>query len=167
MPVPRWGLSDTGRARMRAFACDAASVWCSAERKAVEAASFLGSPRVLPALGENDRSATGYLPPDVFEATADRFFAEPDTSVDGWETARAAQARIVAAVEDVLAAAPPGDVAIVSHGGVGTLLLCALSGSPITRELDQPGQGHWFAFERASRRVLHGWRALPRPTAAG
>ena len=130
--------------------------------------------RVVPRLAPRARGARRerplrhrLLPPDVFEATADRFFAEPDRSVDGWETARAAQARIVAAVEQVLAAAPPGDVAIVSHGGVGTLLLCALSGSPITRELDQPGQGHWFAFERESRRVLHGWRPLPRPTAAG
>ena len=94
----------------------------------------------------------------MFEATADRFFAEPDRSIDGWETAAAAQARIVAAVDRVLAESPPGDVAIVTHGGVGTLLQCALRGVPISRALDQPGQGHWFAFERASRRVLHGWR---------
>ena len=113
-------------------------------------------PQILHELGENDRSATGFLEPDVFKATADRFFAEPQRSIEGWEPAAAAQARIVAA----LAASPPGDVAIVAHGGVGTLLQCALRGVPITRALDQAGQGHWFAFERATRRVPHGWRSL-------
>ena len=96
----------------------------------------------------------------MFEATADHFFAEPERSSAGWETAAAAQARIVAAVERVVAESPPGDVAIVSHGAVGTLLQCALRGEPITRALDQPGQGHWFAFERSTRRVLHGWRRI-------
>jgi broad specificity phosphatase PhoE len=166
VPVPEWGLSDAGRERMRAFRPPGVtSLWSSAERKACEAAEILArgleSPvRIVVELGENDRSATGFLEPDVFEATADRFFAEPERSIDGWETAAAAQARIVAAVERVLADSPPGNVAIVSHGAVGTLLQCALRGVPITRELDQPGQGHWFAFERDSRRVLHGWRRL-------
>ncbi len=75
------------------------------------------------------------------------------------ETAAVAQARIVTAVDHVLAASPPGDVAIVAHGGGGTLLQCALRGA-ISRALDQPSQGHWFAFVRESRRVLHGWRRL-------
>ena len=38
---------------------------------------------ILHELGKNDRSATGFLEPDVFETTADRFFAEPDRSIDG------------------------------------------------------------------------------------
>jgi hypothetical protein len=40
------------------------------------------------------------------------------------------------------------------------LLQCAMRCVPIIRELDQPGQEHWFAFERVSRSVLHGWRRL-------
>ncbi|MFC0389117.1 histidine phosphatase family protein [Muricoccus vinaceus] len=34
-----------------------------------------------------------------------------------------------------------GDIAIVSHGGVGALLLCHLKGVPISRAEDQPGAG--------------------------
>jgi broad specificity phosphatase PhoE len=164
--VPEWGLSDAGRARMRAFRLGrVAAIWCSEERKAREAAEILAQgcrlhPRTLYELGENDRSATGFVEPEEFEAMADRFFAEPASSVEGWEPAVAAQRRIVAAVEHVLAESPPGDVAIVAHGGVGTLLLCALQAVPITRALDQPGQGHWFAFERTSQRVINGWRRL-------
>jgi broad specificity phosphatase PhoE len=94
VPVPEWGLSEVGLGRMRALElAGVVAVWSSTERKAVEAASVLGAtlgvaPRALAALGENDRSSTGFLEPAVFEATADRFFASPDVSVDGWERAR-------------------------------------------------------------------------------
>ena len=53
-----------------------------------------------------------------------------------------------------------GDVAIVSHGGVGTLLLCQLKGTAIHRAEDQPGHGHWFAFDRDTRRVCTAGGAL-------
>jgi broad specificity phosphatase PhoE len=171
VPVTEWSLSELGRARMQQFAGKLAtrhvgSVWSSCERKAGEAARILGERLGLAVqthveLGENDRSATGYLPPAQFEATADRFFAEPERSVDGWERALDAQLRIQRAVEHVIACSPSaGDILVVSHGAVGTLLLCQLQGTPISRAHDQPSQGHWFEFEVAARRLLHGWRPL-------
>jgi broad specificity phosphatase PhoE len=51
-------------------------------------------------------------------------------------------------------------VGIVAHGGVGTLLLCKLLGEPIDRRRDQPFQGHVFAFQRESGRVLFPWRPI-------
>lgn len=114
-------------------------------------------------LGENDRSATGYLPRAAFEAMADAFFAEPEVSVRGWERAADAQARIVAAVRAVIATTfPPGDIAIVSHGAVGALLLGHLSGRSIDRSLDQPAGngGNFFAFDRETRRLRHGWMPI-------
>lgn len=172
IPVPDWPLSALGRARMAALARDPmmrglAAVWSSAERKARDGAEILAEalglePRICEGLHENDRSATGFLPPPEFEATADLFFAHPTTSIRGWKTAAAAQARVLAAIEEVLSQSPPGDVGIVAHGGVGTLLLCHLEGVPITRALDQKGAGHRLAFDRASRVLRHGWTALPR-----
>lgn len=169
--VPRWRLAPRGIARMRALAeapalAGVASVWASTETKAIEGAGLLAGALGLgvgvhPGLGENDRGATGYLPREEFERVADAFFARPAESVRGWERAADAQARVVAAVAAVLAAAPPGDVAIVAHGGVGALLLGALSGQPISRALDQPGQGCRFAFGRADRALRHGWVELP------
>ena len=131
--------------------------------------------RTLEQLAENDRSSTGYLPPELFEPAVQAFFGEPLLSHRGWETAAAAQQRIADALETVLARSPAeGDVAIVSHGGVGTLLLCQLKGTAIHRAEDQPGQGHWFAFDRDTRSVQHGWRPLlaglrqaPRGTSRG
>jgi broad specificity phosphatase PhoE len=170
VPVPEWELSPRGRERMRAFAegdevRGVRALWSSRERKAVEAAAIAGErldlrPRELEQLGEHDRSATGYLPPELFAPAVEAFFAHPLLSHRGWETAAAAQERIVDALETVLARSPQGDVAIVSHGGVGTLLLCHLKGTRIHRAEDQPGQGSWFAFDRDARRVLCGWRPL-------
>jgi broad specificity phosphatase PhoE len=174
-PVPLWRLSARGIARMRAFAetpevLGIRSIWASAETKAIEAAGLLAAALgvgvcVDEGLGENDRSATGYLPPPEFQKAADAFFAHPDASFRGWETARAAQQRILAAVARVLAASgPAGDVAILAHGGVGALLLGGVTGQPISRALDQPGGGGGCVL------VLHpgpplalaeGWRVLP------
>ena len=174
IPVPDWPLNARGRARMQAMA---ASPWASgvrhifssSERKARDAAQLLADGlglhgySVVDGLGENDRSATGYLAQREFEATVDAFFAQPQTSVRGWEPAADAQARIICAVEQIISQTPDdGDVAIIGHGGTATLLYCHLAGLPISRRHEQPATngGNWFAFDRVSRKLLHvGWRS--------
>ncbi len=170
VPVPEWGLSPRGRERLAVLLAEpwigeVNAVWSSLERKAIETAEPIAAARGLTVrtlhdLHENDRSATGFLPPDEFERVADQFFAEPTRSVRGWETARAAQDRIVAAVRRVDAESPPGEVAIAAHGGVGTLLYCHLAGEPIGRAHDQKGAGNVIAFERGTWRLIHGWRPI-------
>jgi broad specificity phosphatase PhoE len=172
MPVPDWSLTPHGRDRHARFAHDPAlgrvtALFCSAERKAMEGAEAMAgtlglAPRVRPDLGENDRSATGYLPKPEFEATADRFFAEPDASVRGWERARGAQARIVAAVRNALAEdRPAGDVLFVGHGGTAALLRCWLLRCVITRAEDQPGPGGcWFAFDATLDAAPSPWSVI-------
>ncbi len=173
VPVPDWPLSPKGRARMEAaLAADwvpaIRAIHCSTERKAIDGAEILGGHLGLPFathhdLGENDRSATGFLPRAEFEATADQFFAHPTESIRGWERAVDAQARIVGSVERILAGPVPGDIAIVAHGGVGALLLCHLLGEPISRTRDQPpsAAGGWrFAFDADTRRVVQGWERI-------
>lgn len=180
VPVPRWGLSDLGRARMAAVARRpwlrrVERIVSSEEAKAVEAAGIVADALELAVevgadLHENDRSATGFLPPDTFEPVADAFFARPDESVRGWERAADAQARIVGAVRRVLA----GDARttlFVGHGGVGTLLRCAVAGLAIGREHDQgrcgadPGGGNVHAFLREPFSTgpgvaLYGWTPM-------
>jgi broad specificity phosphatase PhoE len=173
IPVPDWLLSPTGRQRMRRVAgqpwlATVRFVFSSAERKAMEAAGLLAgklgcNPMVIAELGENDRSATGYLPKPEFEAVADEFFARPEESVRGWERAIDAQRRIVGAVERSLSLVrSAGDVAIVSHGGVGALLLAHLKAVPICRDEDQPadGGGNVYSFRKDSRQLLSGWRRI-------
>ena len=171
VPVTEWGLSDQGRARARAFAHSLADqgwdlIASSDEQKAIETAevlrSVLGVPLMIDELlGENDRSATGYLPPDEFERTADSFFAHPTTSIRGWETASAAQDRIVSTVRRISADAPGRRIAYVAHGAVGSLLLSDLMRVPISRELDQPRQGCWFTFDPTAWSSAQGWQPFP------
>ena len=173
VPVPDWPLSPVGRRRMQAamrrpWLAGVRSVFCSAERKATDAAGIVANylglrPIVVEALGENDRSATGYLPKSEFEAVADEFFARPEDSIRGGERGKDAQRRIVDAVERVISmAVADGDVAIVSHGGVGTLFLCHLKGVPISRSEDQPGEGggNFFSFDVARSHLLSEWRRI-------
>ena len=146
----------------RAMGARAHVVYCSTEQKAIDGAVILAQHLSLPfheveALGENDRSATGFLPPDEFEHVADQFFGSPDKSIRGWERAVDAQSRIVRAVEK-FGKTEKGDVAIVSHGAVGTLLYCHLAGEPIARRWDQPpnGGGNYYRFT-PSPRAAHSW----------
>ena len=111
---------------------------------------------------ENDRSATGFLPPDEFEAVADQFFAYPDKSARGWETAIAAQSRIVNEIQECLRIYKDDDILFVGHGGVGTLLFCYLSDLPISREYDQGigGGGCFFEFYSLQGRPASRWQPM-------
>lgn len=171
-PIPDWSLNEVGKQRVALLAASGAltgtrHVISSGETKALETArplaQALGCTLVIrAAMHENDRSATGFLPPETFEHVADQFFANPDHSVRGWETARAAQTRIVAQVQACLQTYPQGDVLFVGHGGVGTLLLCHLLGAPISRTHDQGpgGGGNYFAFQGHSARPGTRWQPL-------
>jgi broad specificity phosphatase PhoE len=173
VPVPSWGLNAVGQARARAFAPSAwlsrtTQIISSGERKARETAAPIARAlgievEVREAMHENDRSATGFLPPAEFEQVADAFFAEPEASIRGWERAMDAQMRIRREVDIVLARALEGDVLLVGHGGVGTLLLCSLMRVEISRVHDQPGGGNYFTFAKAHRSVVHRWRPMETP----
>jgi broad specificity phosphatase PhoE len=170
VPVPKWGLSDVGRARAEAAA---SMPWLgkitrfvsSDETKAIECAAILARAagvefEIAEGFHENDRSATGFLPPPEFEAAADWFFAHPDESFHGWERAADAQRRIVSAVKRILVDHDPAKpIAFIGHGGVGTLLRCHLAGLPIARQHDQPpnGGGNIHAFRLDDLAPLAGW----------
>lgn len=176
VPVPRWGLSPKGRERAERFANHrmaraARRILSSNETKALELAQALASLSGAPIetgenFGENDRSSTGFVPPDRFEQLADSFFAEPMVSIEGWERASDAQVRVVGAFEDALARHDPGEpVIFTGHGAVGTLLKCYLGGFSIARSEDQrrigdPGGGNVFVVRLSDRRLLSDWMAM-------
>jgi broad specificity phosphatase PhoE len=173
VPVPDWGLSEIGRRRIGAFIARpemarVTDIACSTERKAVDCAELLAARLRLPfrqdvALGENDRSSTGYVAPPRFWEIVDLFFAQPEISVLGWERAADAQARIVAAVEAAVASrSGTGDLVIVAHGGVGTLYLCHLLDAPTSRRYGQPvaGGGCFLTVDLETRRLVTGWQDI-------
>lgn len=171
IPVPEWGLSDLGEERAKLFALSECllqtkSIYSSAETKAIETANTvakkLGLNTILrPRTHENDRSATGFLKPDEFETVADAFFAAPYESVRGWERAIDAQTRIVEETRQIIEDAVEGDILMVGHGGVGTLLYCHVAGLAISRDHDQPaGGGNVFAIDLSRNVIIHAWQRL-------
>lgn len=171
IPVREWGLSPEGRRRTLAVAANpvlrkTTLVVASGERKAIETADLLsaalGTGAVIrEAMHENDRSLTEFLPPVEFEAMADAFFANPSQSVSGWERAIDAQARIVRETTAVLETHGEGDVLLVGHGAVGTLLYCHFANLPISRQYDQAhGGGCFFAIELGTNSPLHHWKPM-------
>ncbi len=171
VPVPEWELSERGLARLEAmlrqpWVRTIGAIYSSTERKAAQAAARLGSELGLEVvywkkLAEIDRSSTGYLKLEEHDRLVAALFDFPERSARGWERAVDAQQRIVAAVERALGQSPnSAHVAIVAHGGVGALLLYHLRGTAIGRSELPGGQGKYFAFERETGRVLHGWRGI-------
>jgi len=171
IPVPEWGLSDLGRERTFTI-CNAAvlnatvKIASSSETKAVETGSIIADALGLDMecrelMHENDRSGTGFLEPSEFEEVANQFFAHPNISVRGWERAVDAQSRIVSEANTVLEKHGSGDILLVGHGGVGTLLYCHFAGLPISRSQDQlPGGGCYFSYDIDEKRVLHHWKVM-------
>ena len=172
IPVTEWSLSSRGRHRVQSileqpWVDSIGHIITSSETKARETADVLAAHLHLaveerPSSGEIDRSSTGFVPADRHEVLADLFFAEPHTSAHGWERAVDAQRRIVEALSDQLGEldGATADVAIVGHGAVGTLLMCHLDRRAISRLHDQPGQGHYWSYDRSRGRLLHEWRPI-------
>ena len=172
--ITQWSLNAVGQARIDALVAvaadrlsDTTAVFSSPERKARDAPTPISQAlgldqRIAPNSYENDRSSTGYLPPAEFEETADAFFAHPSDSIRGWERAIDAQTRILGSVKHALREAPEGDVLIVGHGAVGTLLFCAAKGYPITRAYDQGpgGGGSLLIFDRETLEINTEWQSL-------
>ncbi|WP_134500917.1 histidine phosphatase family protein [Microvirga pakistanensis] len=171
VPVPQWPLNETGRRRMDRFAAALAgvrlsSVHASAERKAMDGAAIVAERFGLPYrthedLGENDRSATGYIAPPEFWEVVGEFFGRPHESIRGWERAIDAQTRIVNAMKRI-AAEETGDALIVSHGGVGSLLMAHLQGVEIGRESrpQHPGGGCYLVMDRETFSLREDWRSI-------
>ncbi len=167
IPVTQWSLSEKGRERMTAFLQQAftpslTAIYSSEETKAIEAAEILAAANnikveKLSNLGENDRTATGFLQKEQFEAAADQFFAHPENSFQGWERACDAQQRIIKAVEHIIQKSAGKNIAIVAHGAVGTLYKCHLKNIAISRSEDQPSQGHYYCFDVKHRQLEHDW----------
>ncbi len=166
VPVPDWGLSDVGRARVQAACARGAfaglgRIYTSTEQKAMDAGGIVARAlgmdfHAVDAMGENDRSATGYLPEDQFWPIVKAFFANPNESVEGWEKAVDAQTRIVTAVTARLSNCPN---LFVGHGGVGSLLYAHLSEQSIgDADTMSGGMGRLFTFD--GQTILTGWQDL-------
>jgi broad specificity phosphatase PhoE len=147
---------------------DVSAIHASTERKAMDGAAIVAERLGLSYetgedLGENDRSATGFIAPPEFWDVVREFFGRPHESIRGWERAVDAQTRIVNAVDRILREdETTGDIVVVSHGAVGCLLTAHLQKAEIGKESrpQHPGGGCFIVIDRNSFTLTQDWRAI-------
>lgn len=152
-PAREWQLSAAGRLAARRLAHDLSAdrrfnlthIYASPELKAQETAEILGETLRLRIdvhtdLHEHERSVVQWQNKTDFQASAAAFFANPHEVVFGSESADHAYARFGGAV-DAICARESGDVCIVAHGTVISLLAarrCGVDGFDLWKRLGLP-----------------------------
>lgn len=172
VPASLWQLSNEGQAQVEAlidapiWAC-VTTVYTSDQYKAwivgSRIRSVYGIPFVsVPDLAEAQRDE--WIGEEQFFAAQAAFFALPDRSpVSSWESADAAKARFVAAMESILERHPKNEsIALVSHATVLTLYVAHLvNESPSYDAWSQLGFAEIMAMDRGSLRPMTAF--LPPP----
>jgi broad specificity phosphatase PhoE len=151
VPAADWILSEAGRAACGPLAAQLvpyrpAAIISSREAKAIETARLVAAPLGLTAetatgLHEQDRRGVPVLAPAAWRDRVRDLFAHPDERVLGVESAAEATARFAAAIDALLAARPAGDLAVVAHGTVISLLVArhnAVDGFAFWAQLAMP-----------------------------
>ncbi|HEX2973444.1 MAG TPA: histidine phosphatase family protein [Tepidisphaeraceae bacterium] len=172
MPSHRWELSQEGQRQCEPLAGKIRPhlpelVIASEEPKAAQTgqilARLLGKPfQTAAGLHEHDRSNVAHIAPRDFLSWMAMFFQDRQSRAFGKESAAEAEARILVAVDDVLAAHPQGNLAVVTHGTVLSLLIAARTGEDpyqLYRKMALPSYivfalPDWTVVERAERVIL-------------
>ena len=171
IPITEWNLSLIGQQRLEALITQPwmttiEAIFASTERKARTTAERIAYVRhlsitYLTDLGEKDRSATGFLEPPAYRQLRDAFFAHPNASIQGWERAIDAQVRVLHAIEQAVGQTPAStNIAIISHGGVGTLVLNHVQQMEIRKDDLPPGQGYYFIFATDTAKLIQHWKPI-------
>ena len=133
-------LNDTGRRQARVLADRLAGIPFDAiysstlQRSAQTAEAFRGRAPIHALAGLNEQSVgafTGLTQDERDQARREAFerrHKDPDDTLDGGESAKQHFARVDAAVKDIRARHPAGNVLIVGHGGTNVHVLRSLMG---------------------------------------
>lgn len=164
IPASSWWLSEAGRAQVHTLVNlpiwqGVSTVYTSTQPKASVVGELVNTVHCLPfvpliALDEAHRDAQ--LDPEAFDAAQRAFFAHPaQPPRRGWETARSAGLRFIAAMDHLLSVHKPADsLAIVSHGTVLTLYIAHL------REITA-SYGQWRKIDYAAIMAVDRATLLP------
>ena len=159
-------LSQQGRARAelllaQPWAASLTRIVSSGETKALETAAILAATVGLDVERRDDTGEIDRSSPGSSRRTSSRLSPTPASPTRSAAHAAGSpqpppRRGSPRALADLLDA--PGEIAVVGHGGVGTLWYCHLAELPIERRWDQPGQGHWFTVDGG--RPVHHWRPI-------
>jgi broad specificity phosphatase PhoE len=129
----RWVLAEEGCRRCdwltdELTAQGVTRLYSSLEPKALETAALVAVKIGLVVepcrdLHENDRTGMGFVEPDVLQRRLREFFAQPDRTVIGNETANGALRRFAQSIRNIASKAHGNASAIVTHGTVLSLFV--------------------------------------------
>jgi broad specificity phosphatase PhoE len=163
IPPSQWWLSDAGRAQVHALVNlpiwkEVSTVYTSTQPKSSVVGELVnlahGIP-FMPLIALDEARRDRWLDPEAFEAAQRAFFAHPaDSPVRGWECARSAGLRFIAALDHLLGVHKPADsLAIVSHATVLALYVAHLR--DVTPTYDQWRKIGFAAIMVIERDALH------------
>ena len=166
VPIDQWNLSEKGleaanKLLEHDFIKEFGVIYSSAEPKAITVAEMVSSKINVPItnkvkdLGEI-RGRT-FIPPEIFVEATKNWFDNPTQNINGWESRDDTQKRIVDCVSKIMASENGKIVAIVGHGGTGTLLKCHIKGIEPLQTEDQPGQGCYFIADWDNQKLIQDW----------
>jgi broad specificity phosphatase PhoE len=172
IPASQWWLSAAGRAQVHTLVNlplwnHISTIYTSTQPKTSVVGELVyaahGVPFVpLTALDEARRET--WLDPEAFETAQRAFFAHPaDPPVRGWEPARSAGLRFIAAMDHLLAVHKPADsLTIVSHATVLTLYVAHLREiAPSYEQWRKTGFAAIMALERGALRPVTPFLTAP------
>lgn len=168
IPIDEWSLSQDGiasceRLSSQDFWSDIDIIYSSPEKKALQTTEIIAKKNhVLTkkkhCLKEFDRSSTGFLPPTIYMKAIETFYAYPDLSHRGWETANSASDRIYACVNSIFEQDHDKNIAIVGHGATGTLLACKVIGIDPSFLEDPQGVGVYMVIDWYKKNLIAKWK---------
>jgi broad specificity phosphatase PhoE len=172
IPASQWWLSEAGRAEVRALVDlsiwkAVSTVYTSTQPKTTVVGELVYQTHSIPfvplvALDEARRDT--WLDLEAFDAAQRAFFAHPaDPAVRGWEPARSAGLRFIAAMDHLLAVHKPADsLAIVSHASILTLYVAHLREiTPSYEQWRKIGFAAVMAVDRAALRPVTPFLSAP------
>lgn len=128
-----WPLSERGEEQVRVLAAqpfwsEIQAVVSSDEPKALATVAGIAAERGIPLFKHESlrelKRTRGRV--DDYDERVRQVFARPAQSVEGWERATDAQARILACMDELIGRFDPQPFAVVSHGMVLALLLASV-----------------------------------------
>ena len=172
VPASQWGLSEMGEEQVRAlvkapFWRQVVALYTSTHPKTKVVGEVVHQVYGLPVYedaGLDEAAREGWLEPDEFQAAQRAFFTVTDRApVPGWESADAARARFVAALDALAARHKPDDsLAVVTHASVLTLYLAHVRGEAARYADWSPiGFAEVIALDRVSLHPLTPFVAAP------
>jgi broad specificity phosphatase PhoE len=172
IPVSHWWLSETGRAQVHTLVNlpiwkGVATVYTSTQPKTSVVGELVyaahGVP-FLPLVALDEARRESWLDPEAFDAAQRAFFAHPaNPPMRGWEPARSAGLRFIAAMDHLLAVHKPADsLVIVSHATVLTLYVAHLREiTPSYEQWRKTGFAAIMAVDRAALRPVTPFLTAP------